>query len=115
MPETVSERLARSGLGIDKFQYDSGFTDRDERIHYPVILIHLLPSNHVKFAIVLVGEYKSHEIVVIVVIDEKGAFVIDTAEYVRSLTDKDSASFLFSAGQHTSLPIAIPGSLLTSC
>lgn len=88
MPQTVSQHLARSGLGIDESQSDARIAHRAKRGAQPVDLIPFLPGDDVESTIVLVGEYESHVIVVRVVVDIEGALVIDTAENVRSLVDE---------------------------
>lgn len=93
MPQTVSEHLARPGLGIDESQRDPGIGHRAEWCTQPVNLILPLPGDNVKSAIVLVGEHESHVIVVGVVVDVKGALVIDAAEYVRPLIDNKSSKY----------------------
>lgn len=85
VPETVSEHLAWSGIGLDELQYNSGLSFGTEWSWLPIDLLTLLPVNNIEMSIILVGEDEAREIVIVVVIiDVEGSFEVDVSELVRS-------------------------------
>ena len=77
MPETVSEHLARSGVGLNELHYKPRIRFSTEWGWFPVNLRISLPVNNVKMSIILVGKDEAHEIVVvIVVIDVESSFIV---------------------------------------
>lgn len=90
MPKTISEYFARSRFRLDEFQYNPRVGFGAERSRYPINLLVHLPTNNVEMSRILIGKNESHEIVVVVlVIDVKGPFEIDSSELIRPLTWTD--------------------------